>query len=134
MSADRGWRRLPSREHWLLLVGIAALVFFAFGFVELTVTRQNLMARYERAAGRVERMREQNALLQPELTRGQQDEHLPGRAWQYFGQTPPGAGVIIAEPPTMAAPQPAATTSATREPVWIVVWKRLIGALTNRRF
>ncbi len=132
MSAEHWWRRLPSREHWLLLIGVAALVFFAFSFMELTVTRQKLIARHEQAASRVERLQAQNARLQTELTREQQGDNLPGRAWQYFGQTPPGAGVIIAEPELTTPAQPSGTTSGTQEPIWVVLWKRLIAALTNR--
>lgn len=132
MSPKHWWRRLPSREHWLLLIGVAALVFFAFSFVELTFTRQKLVARHELATGRVERMQAQNARLQTELTREQQGDNLPGRAWQYFGQTPPGAGVIVVEPEPVASPQQTGATSKIREPVWVVFWKRLVAALTNR--
>ncbi|MCX7841432.1 MAG: hypothetical protein N2559_18525, partial [Anaerolineae bacterium] len=64
--------------------------------------------------------------------REQQGDNLPGRAWQYFGQTAPGAGVIIAEPEPAVSPQAAGTTSKAREPIWVMLWKRLIAALTNR--
>lgn len=134
MPEESGRWRLPSREHWLLLIGVAALVFFAFSFVELTVTRQKLIARHERATGRVGRVYEQNVRLQSELTREQHGDNLPRRGWEYFGQTPPGAGVIIAEPELTAPSQTTETASGTEEPVWIVLWKRLVAALTNRRF
>ncbi len=132
-TESRRWR-LPTREHWLLLVGVAALLFFAFGFVELTFTRQRLLARYEQAITKRERLTEQNARLQQELTRQQQGEHLPDRAFQYFGQAPRGAGVVIVEPEPTGATQMPREATTTQEPVWTALWKRLIRALTNLRF
>jgi len=132
MPAKLGRWRLPGREHWLILIGVAAFVFFAFGFVELTFTRQNLLARRDQVLSKVARIGEQNTRVQSDLTREQEGEHLPDRAFAYFGQTPRGAGVIIAEPERVEPTQMAPTAFTARDPIWVALWKRLVQALTNR--
>ncbi|MGQ9489812.1 MAG: hypothetical protein ACUVS6_03650 [Anaerolineae bacterium] len=117
-----------------MLVGVAVLAFLAYNFVELTFTREELVARHEYASSRVERMKEQNARLLQELIRDQQGEHLPGRAWEYFGQTLQGARVVMAETQPTASAASAVASTVPREPVWVTLWKHLIQALTELGF
>ncbi len=125
MDTQRWLRFLPGRSHLLLLAGAAAVVVFAFGFVDLTVTRQALQNRYDRAATRVERLEQQNVQLQLGLNRAQEGQNLPDRAWQYFGKVPRGASVIVVEPETASEIAPAAAQQTEPKPFWTDLWERL---------
>ncbi len=125
MATQRWLRFLSGKSYLLFLVGVAAVVVFAFAFFDLTMTRQALQGRYERAATRVERLEQQNVRLQNNLNRDQQGQSLPDRAWQYFGKVPPGAGVIVVEPATAPQAAPPAAQKAETQPFWADLWKRL---------
>lgn len=126
MSEQRWLRLLPGRPHLLLFLGLAAVVVFVFGVIDLTFTGQALQGRYERAVTKVERLREQNLRLQQSLDQEQEGQHLPDRAWQYFGKAPRGAGVIIVEPESAPAAAPNVGQTTAKKPFWAALWDRLI--------
>ncbi len=125
MAIQRWLRFLPGRSYLLLLACVAAVVVFAFAFVDLAVTRQALQGRYERAVTKVERLEQQNIRLQQGLNRDQQGQNLPDRAWQYFGKVPPGASVIVVEPEAAPQAAPETTQKAESQPFWADLWERL---------
>jgi hypothetical protein len=127
MFSQRLARFLPGRPGFVLILGIAALVVFAVGFGELALTRRGMVARYDAVQAKVERLEDQNRLLQEDLNRAQKDQHVPQRAWEYFGLAPKGTGVIVAEPQPLAEVQPATAVARTevRDPFWQAWLRRL---------
>ncbi len=125
MATQRWLRYLPGRSHLLLFACLAAVVVFVFGFLDLAVTGQALQNRYDRAAAKVERLELQNTQLQQGLTRAQEGQNLPDRAWQYFGKVPAGASIIVVDPETAPAAAPAAAQPAEKQPFWADLWNRL---------
>jgi hypothetical protein len=122
MFARRLSRLIPGRPGLVLILGIAALVVFTMGFADLALTRRAMTARHDAVNQKVERLEEQNRLLQEDLNRAQKDQHVPQRAWEYFGLAPKGTGVIVGEPKPAEA-QPAVTEA--REPFWRAWLRRL---------
>ena len=86
MAIQRWLRFCPEDPACCSWPCVAAVVVFAFAFVDLAVTRQALQGRYERAVTKVERLEQQNIRLQQGLNRDQEGQNLPDRAWQYFGK------------------------------------------------
>jgi hypothetical protein len=129
MVAQRMLRLLPGRPGLMLILGIVVTVVFGVGFVDQAFTRQQLLAQHEQAQNKVERLKEQNRVLQQDLDRAQKGQLVPQKAWEYFGKTPKGTNVIVAEPePAAAAP---ATSPAQQKPAWQAAVERWVASLTR---
>jgi hypothetical protein len=103
MVWQRGSRFLPGRPGVMLSLGIAAVVVFGVGFADQALTRRAMLAQYAQVQAKIAQLEEQNRLLQQGLDRAQQGELVPQKAWEYFGKTPKGTGVIVAQAPAEAS-------------------------------
>jgi hypothetical protein len=113
----------------MLILGVVVTVVFGVGFVDQALTRQKLLAQYEQAEHKVERLAEQNRVLQQDLDRAQKGQLVPQKAWEYFGKTPKGTNVIVAEPEPAAAAL--ATSPAQQKPAWRAAVERWVSSLTR---
>jgi hypothetical protein len=102
MVWQRVSRFLPGRPGVMLILGIAAVVVFGVGFADQALTRRAMLAQYAQVQAKIAQLEEQNRLLQQGLDRAQQGELVPQKAWEYFGKTPKGTGVIVAQAPAQA--------------------------------
>ena len=107
MQGVRSLQSLLARSRLLLLAGLVVSVFVAVGFLDLAMTQHAMSEEYQLELQRVERLREQNAVLQRELDRAQQNQHIPWLSWEYFGKVPKDTGVIEgpSEAPEILGPQ-----------------------------
>jgi hypothetical protein len=96
MAAVRSLRSLIARSRLLLVVALVAAVFAGMGFLDLAFTGQAYRGQLDAEQQRIDRLKEQNAVLQQELDRAQQNQHIPWRSWDYFGLVPKDVGVIEA--------------------------------------
>ena len=124
MGSQRMSRYLPGRPGLMLVMGVVVAVVFTVGFVDQALTERAMLAQFAQAQSKVDQLEEQNRLLQQDLDRAQQGQLVPQKAWEYFGKTPKGAGVVIAEPQPVVEPAPPVTV-ATPISVWRSFWQAL---------
>lgn len=126
MSARRWLRLLFGRSQLMLLAGVAFAVVAVIVFADLAMNKSAASAGYQRAKARVEQLDAQNARLQRDLERAQQDQQVMIQGWNYFGRAPKGVKIVIGEP---VAPAPAAADGpapAQTTPFW-VEWRQRLG-------
>ncbi len=123
MSALKSLRRVIGPSRVLTLAALAAVVFFAAGFVELAMTRRTMDGHYQQALERRNRLERQNLLLQIQLERGQRGELAPGQAWDMFGRLPKGVqGAQVAPAPALEPEAP----QQPEGPLW-QSWLKALG-------
>ncbi|OQA43180.1 MAG: Cell division protein FtsL [Chloroflexi bacterium ADurb.Bin325] len=127
--APRMTRLLPGRPGLMLILGVVVAIIFGVGFVNQALMRRDMLAQYAQAQNKVERLEEQNRVLQQDLDRAQQGQLVPQRAWEYFGKTPKGVNVIVVKPEA-AEPAPAAPVAA-QKPAWRLLLERWVSSLTG---
>jgi hypothetical protein len=108
MSRLESIKSIVGRSRVLLLGAFVLAVFGAMGFLNLAMTTASARAEHDQELARVERLEQQNVILQQELNRAQRDEHIGWLAWDYYGRVPPGVGVIerMGEDAPAVAPEP----------------------------
>ncbi len=121
MLAQRWSRFIPGRSRLMLILGVAALVGVLFVLADLTLTRNSMMARYQRAEATVEQLTRQQAELQQSLERAQQGQNIPQQAFEQFGMAPRGAGVIVGQ----GESAPVAPSPSEKAPFWLEWWRGL---------
>ena len=106
MKRLQSFGALLGRSRVWLLVALVVLVFTAMGFLNLAIATAGARAERDKELARVERLQEQNIVMQHELNRAQRGEHLGWLAWDYFGRVPKGVGVIESMGPVAPPVQP----------------------------
>ena len=125
MFAQRGLRLLPGRFPLMILGGVAFAVVVVILFADLAMTKSAAVANNQRARTKVEQLQTQNILLRHDLERAQNDQQIIPRGWDYFGKTPKGVQVVIAEPETPAVSPALEQAPASRTPFWVDLWQKI---------
>jgi hypothetical protein len=123
VSVLKSLRKVIGPSRVMTLAALAAVVFFAAGFVELAVTRRTMEGHYGQALERRDRLERQNLLLQLQLERGQRGELAPGQAWDMFGRLPKGVNGMQMSPAPVVEP---AAPAEPEGPPWRS-WLKALG-------
>ena len=132
MTAQRMARLLPGRPGLMLILGVVVTVVFGGGVVDQALTRRAMLAQYDQAQAKVERLKEQNRVLQQDLDRAQKGQLVPQKAWEYFGKTPKGTNVIVVEPEPAVAGAAAAAAPVQTKPDLRAILERWVASLTGK--
>ncbi len=122
-----GWRWLvPDRSR--LIVLLIALMGLTAGvsFVDLGIRRSAAVAANQAAHRQLDEAKRQQALLTQALADAQQGTHITPKAYDYFGQTPPGVTTILIKPATQAGAAQDAAAHFSGPPFWHAWWERLV--------
>lgn len=95
MDAQRWLRFLPSRPQLMLVMALAVLAAFAAGFVDLALTRSATLASLRQMQAQVASQEAQHDQIVAALAQAQQGQHIGPRAWEYYGLTGRGVGIIL---------------------------------------
>ena len=125
MFARRWVRLLPGRSQLMILGGVAFAIVVVILFADLAMTKSAAVANNQRARTKVEQLQTQNVRLRHDLERAQNDQQIIPRGWDYFGKTPKGVQVVIAEPEAPAASPVVEQGGASETPFWVDLWRKI---------
>jgi cell division protein FtsB len=104
VTLPRWLRFVTDRSQLIIILGALVVVVALFGFSELAVEKSAAVASRDRAQAKVDQLRDQNEKLKRALEQAREGQHVAPKAYQYFGQTPPGVTIIIPEEPAIIQP------------------------------
>jgi len=119
VALPRWLRFITDRSQLIIIFGALVMVVAFFGFAELAVEKSAATASYERARDRVEQLRDQNARLKRAVEQADEGQNVAPKAFQYFGQTPPGVTIIVPEEPDIIPSTPPAEPDSAWDD-WLV--------------